>query len=389
MKSFSGLSRSTFLLALSSFFADISTEMLYPILPLFLTQTLGASVSRVGVIEGLAPAIQNVVQGLSGWLSDKLQRRKQIALIGYSIAAVSKPLTALATSWTGVLGARSLDRFGAGTRSAPRDALVAGSVADADRGKAFGLEGFGDNLGACLGPLLAVALLALFGASLRAIFVVAFVPGALAAVMVVFVRERRSVAVSTVKLDRDVARLPRDYRKALAAIAIFGVGNSSNSFLVLRTRALGASVTTTIVIYAAFNFVAALSSYPAGHLSDSLGRKGALVLCLVLFCVAYGGIALTSNLALLSVLFAVYGLEQGAFRSVGKALATDLAPEGLRATAVGWYTATLGVTGLVASVVGGELWTRFGASATFALGATSALAGSVAVVLLVPRTTAA
>src|SRR4051812_42088958 len=152
---FAGISKNTVLLALASLFADTSTEMLYPILPVFLTQILNASGSVVGLVDGIAQATQNIVQGFSGWLSDKLQKRKPVALIGYFLAAMAKPLTGFAAAWPGVLGARTLDRFGAGLRSAPRDALIASSVPEKHRGKAFGLEGVGDNLGAFLGPLLA------------------------------------------------------------------------------------------------------------------------------------------------------------------------------------------------------------------------------------------
>src|SRR5438445_699800 len=193
-RSGTGLSRNTFLLAFASLFADISTEMLYPVLPVFLTQTLGASARIVGLVEGLAQAIQNIVQGFSGWLSDKLRRRKPIAIAGYLLAAVSKPLIGLSTSWTGVLGARSLDRLGAGTRSAPRDALVAASADAAHRGRAFGLEGIGDNLGAFLGPLLAIALLTAVQVGERTIFYLAVIPGMLAALMILMVRERPMVS---------------------------------------------------------------------------------------------------------------------------------------------------------------------------------------------------
>lgn len=381
---FSGLSRSTFLLACASLFADISTEMLYPVLPIFLTEQLGADASLVGVIEGVAPAVQNLAQGVSGWASDRFRRRKPLALFGYGLAAIAKPLIGLSTSWVGVLGARSLDRLGAGTRSAPRDALVAESVDDADRGKAFGLEGAGDNLGACLGPLLAIVLLAWLHTALRWMFLLAFIPGALAGLMTAFVHEKRAAVASKTKLSLELRRLPKNYWKALAATALFGIGNSSNSFLILRTKALGASLTTTILIYAGFNFVAAVASYPAGHLSDKLGRKSMLLLSFVVFLIVYGGFALTSSLGTIGVLFALYGLHQGAFRSVGKALATDFVPQDLRATGVGWYTATIGMTGLVASVAGGQLWTRIGPPATFAFGAACALLGTIAVMVLVP-----
>ena len=201
---FSGLSTNTFLLALASLFADTSTEMLYPVLPVFLTQTLGARVSIVGLVEGITQATQNIVQGLSGWISDRLKQRKPIALLGYALAAVAKPLIGLSTGWSGVLGARALDRLGAGARSAPRDALIAASANEASRGRAFGLEGMGDNLGACLGPLIAIALLTLVHVNVRSIFFFAFVPGVLATLMILFVRETPTAADSKAKLDLSV-----------------------------------------------------------------------------------------------------------------------------------------------------------------------------------------
>jgi MFS family permease len=358
--------------------------MLYPILPLFLTEELGASAALVGSVEGVARAIQNVAQGLSGRFSDHLRRRKRIALAGYALAAISKPLIGLSMSWAHVLAARSLDRLGAGTRSAPRDALIAASVDDAHRGKAFGLEGLGDNLGACLGPLLAVALLGWFGTPLRSMFFVSFIPGVLAVVMVLFVRERASL--SPPKMNPGAGRLPRNYWKALAAFALFGIGNSSNSFLILRIKGLGVSFVTTILVYAAFNFVAALASYPAGHLSDTMGRRRLLLLSIFVFVVVYAGIGLTSNVGVIAVLFALYGVHQGVFRSVGKALVTDFVGEELRATAIGWYTTVIGLAELVASVVGGQLWIRIGPQATFVFGAIVASSSGVAAsVLVVPR----
>jgi MFS family permease len=198
---FGGLSKNTFLLALSSLFADISTEMLYPVLPIFLVQTLKASGSIVGLVDGFAQATQNIVQGFSGALSDKLRRRKPLALVGYALAAIAKPMMGMATVWQGLFAARLLDRLGAGTRSAPRDALVASSVADADRGRAFGLEGLGDNAGAFLGPLIALALLYSFHVSLRGIFYLAVIPGLLAFLMVLFVNERPATVSSKAKID--------------------------------------------------------------------------------------------------------------------------------------------------------------------------------------------
>src|SRR6266498_3349775 len=178
-KYFSGLTRNSVLLAFASLFSDISTEMLYPILPVYLTQYLKANGSIIGIIEGIAQATKNIIQGFSGWLSDKLQRRKPIALVGYFLSAVSKPFIGLANTWQVVLAARFSDRLGAGSRSAPRDALIAESVKSEHRGKAFGLEGIGDNLGAFLGPLIAVFLLASLQLDLRLIFYLAVIPGLL------------------------------------------------------------------------------------------------------------------------------------------------------------------------------------------------------------------
>ena len=381
---FAGLSRNTFLLAFASLFADISTEMLYPVLPIFLTQTLKASGSVVGLVEGIAQATQNTVQGFSGWLSDKLQRRKPIALVGYTLAAVAKPLMGLATAWPGVLGGRFLDRLGAGTRTAPRDALIAASVDEKDRGKAFGLEGIGDNAGAFLGPLIGFVLLIALQLDIRWVFYLAIIPGLLAVLMILLVRERPVSATAKTKIDLSLRQFPKTYWKYLLATGLFGIGNSSNSFLILQTKDLGASLEATILIYAGFNLVAALISYPAGFLSDSWGRRNILLLALLVFFVAYLGFAFTRNVTLIAVLFAGYGLYQGIFRSVGKALATDFVPDRLRASGLGWYNTTVGLMALVASVVAGLLWDHVGHAAVFIYGAIFAVIGGIALRALLP-----
>ena len=386
---FEGLTRNTGLLALSSLFSDISTEMLYPVLPVFLTQTLGAGGAVVGLIEGLAQATQNIVQGFSGSLSDRLQRRKPIALAGYALSAISKPLIGLSTSWAGVLGARFLDRLGAGSRSAPRDALVAASAHEDHRGKAFGLEGAGDNAGAFIGPLIAVALISGLAIPLRQIFYLAVIPGLIAFLLVLLVQERPAAAEAKARIDASPARLPPAYHRYLAATAIFGLGNSSNAFLILETRALGASLTTTILIYAGFNLAAAVVSYPAGWLSDRLGRRNLLIAGQLTFAAAYLGFGLSRDLALIGAMFVLYGVFQGVFRAVGKALAADFAPPRLRASAVGWYSATVGFSALIASLAAGLVWDRIAHAAVFLAGAGFALLGTLALLLLVPRRTRA
>ena len=381
---FGGLTRDTFLFAFTSLFADISTEMLYPVLPVFLTQTLKATGSIVGLVDGFAQAAQNIVQGFSGALSDKLQKRKRIALAGYLVAAVAKPLMGLSTVWQGVFGARLLDRIGTGIRSAPRDALIASSVDEKDKGRAFGLEGVGDNAGAFLGPLLAVFLLYALHVGLRAIFYLAIIPGLLAFFTLLLVKEQHAAVAAKAKIDVSLRQFPMGYWKYLLVTALFGLGNSSNAFLILRTQDIGASLETTILIYAAFNLVAALISYPAGALSDTWGRKNILLASFVVFLSAYLGFAVTRNVLLVAALFVFYGLYQGIFRAVGKSFASDFVPEQLRASAVGWYNTTVGLLQLVASVVAGLLWDRIGHAAVFYYGAAFAVVGSIALLLLIP-----
>ena len=382
---FAGLSRNTILLALASLFADISTEMLYPIFPIFLTQTLMANGSIVGLIEGIAQATQNISQGYSGWLSDKLRKRKSITLIGYLLAAIAKPLVGISTIWPTVLSARLLDRFGAGIRSAPRDALIAASVSKTNRGKAFGLEGIGDNLGAFLGPLLAILLLLLMRMDIRHIFYLAVIPGLLAFFMVTLVKEKKISVTEKSKINFDPGKFPKIYWKYLLITALFGIGNSSNAFLLLQTQSIGVSLVTTILIYAGFNLVAALISYPAGFFADKFGKRNILLLSFIIFIITYFGFALAQNIILIAVFFIFYGLYQGIFRTVGKALAIDFVPEQLHASGIGWYSTTIGLLQLVASIVAGLLWDYVNHAAVFFYGAGFAIVGSLAMLFLIPQ----
>jgi MFS family permease len=356
--------------------------MLYPVLPLFLTRQLGAPASVVGVIEGVAQATQNVVQGFSGWAADRLRRNKPVALVGYGLAAMAKPVIGLATAWPQVLTARFADRLGTGIRSAPRDALIAGAAGDANRGAAFGLEGVGDNLGAVAGPLVAAGLLYLAHIELRAIFFIAFIPGAIAFLLLSRVPEAPPPARRAPRID--LRALPAGYWRYLAAIAAFGIGSSSSAFIILKAADVGLAAESTLFIYAAVNLIAALASYPAGELSDVWGRKRVLLAAIAIFGIAYVGLALATAPWAVAMLFVFYGSFQGAFRAVGKALSVDLAPAALRASAVGLYSTAVGLSGLVAGIIGGQLWDRSGPSATFAYGAATAALGIVLLATIVP-----
>jgi MFS family permease len=324
-------------------------------------------------------------KAFSGALSDRLQKRKPIALAGYLAAAIAKPLIGISMTWQGVFSARLLDRVGAGTRSAPRDALIASSVDEHLRGKAFGLEGIGDNTGAFIGPLFAIFLLYSLHVGMRAIFYLAIIPGLLAFVMVLLVKERRAAVAAKSKLDVSLRQFPSGFWRYLSAIALFGLGNSSNSFLILRTRDVGAPLELTIFMYALLNLAAAIISYPAGSFSDMFGRRNVLLVSFIIFAFTYIGFARAQNVLILAALFVVYGLYQGIFRAVGKAFASDFVPENLRASGVGWYSSTVGLLQLVASIVAGLLWDRVGHVAVFYYGAIFGVAGSIGLILLTPK----
>ncbi len=377
----SGLPRDTYLLAFTSLFADVSTEMLYPVLPIFVTQVLGASASTLGAIEGVATATQYLVQGPSGWLSDRFRSHRLLAAGGYLLAAVAKPLIGTSTSWTQAFAGRFVDRAGTGTRSAPRDALIAASVSDELRGRAFGLEGLGDNLGAFIGPLLALLLLFNMRYPIRSLFYLAILPGLLSFFLVLLVRERH--AESRGATPGRVRDLPSGYWKYLLATGLFGLGNSTNALLILRAQNVGLSLETTILIYACFNLCAALASYPSGYLSDRFGRKFTLLAALGVFVITYVGFATAGSVVVVAGLFVLYGLFQGTYRVVGKALASDLSPGRLRGTGLGFYSSAVGLASLVASIAGGQLWDRLGPSATFWYGAALGTVGIAAVAILV------
>jgi MFS family permease len=265
--------------------------------------------------------------------------------------------------------------------------LIAGWVVRARRGAAFGLEGAGDNLGAVVGPLLAAGLLFALHVEMRSIFYLAFVPGTLAFVLVAFVSERRgSESPPTSGLARHgISDLPAAYWKYLLCVVVFGVGNSSNAFIILKATSVGIPAELTILVYAAYNLIAAVVSYPAGRFSDRWGRRRLFLGALALFALIYVGFALSGNALVVVPLFILYGAYQGTFRTVGKALATDLVPDELRASGLGLYAGAVGLSSLVASTVGGQLWERLSPTATFLYGASSAALGGLLLILLVPR----
>lgn len=385
-----GLPRNVVLLGVTSFFADISSEMIYPLVPIFLTVTLGAPVAVVGLIEGVAESTASLVKLGSGWISDRIGRRMPLVISGYGLAAIAKLMLALAFVWPIVLAARFVDRFGKGVRGSPRDALIADSAPPELRGRAFGLHRSMDTAGAVIGPLLALLLVAVLSDRLRVIFLLAAIPGALSVASLFFVREDRRTQVSTTGTPAATTSFLAAFRGVdrrlhlfMIASLVFAVGNSSDIFLILRAKDLGLSTTAVVLAYVVYNFVYMSAALPVGIVSDRLGRRGVFVLGLVIFAAVYVGFAFTTSALAVWPLFAVYGLYIAMTDGVGKALISDLAPVERRATMLGAYGTLTGVLVLIASALAGVLWDTVGPWAPFALGAVSAFAAAL-VLLMTP-----
>jgi len=363
-----------------SFANDLASELAYPIVPLFVTITLGAPVAVMGLIEGLAEGASVGLRGLSGWLSDREGgRRKPWIVGGYAATAASRPLLAAAPAWGWVLGARLVDRAGKAARTAPRDALIRDSTPPAIIGSAFGYHRAMDTAGAVIGPLAAVALLAL-GLSLRGVLWVTIVPALATLLLLRTVREAPAAAATA--MGRPKARLrdlPTPFWLVLGIWVTFSIGNSSDVFLLLRAHELGLGTTLAVLSYAAYNTVYSGLAWPLGSLSDRVPRTLVLGAGIAVFALVYLGFAVAPAAWAVWPLFLVYGGYMAATEGVAKAWVADYAPPGLAGTAYGVFAAASGGALLIASIVAGQLWTRVSPSAPFVLGAAAA---TVALVLL-------
>lgn len=379
-----GVSRNVFVLGLVSFAADISSEMLYPVLPIFLTTTLGMPVSLVGVIEGVAEGTAGTSKVAAGWWSDRLPRRRPLVVAGYGLSALGKLLLAVAFVWPQALLARFCDRLGKGTRTAPRDALIADSSTEGGRGRVFGFHRALDTLGAVVGPLLGLALVASLGEDrLRLVFLVALLP-ALASVALVRLARERARAVARRREERlriDLTGAPAGYWLFLGVSFIFAFGNSSDAFLLLRARDLGLGLTAVILAYVVYNVAYALLSFPAGIVADRLGPRPVLAGGFLVFGLVYLGLAAANGTAVVWPLFAAYGVTMALTEGVSRALVSDLAPADRRGAFLGLYHTTIGLTAVVASVLAGVLWDQVAPAAPFALGAATGLAAAVLLAL--------
>ncbi len=364
-----------------SLLTDISSEMLYPIVPIFITTVLGAPMAALGLIEGMAESAASILKIFSGWWSDRAGKRRPFVIGGYSLSAFSKPLLAFAQylGWPFVLAMRIMDRTGKGLRTSARDALIADYTSESQRGRAFGLHRAMDSLGAVLGPLAALYFMNRMGQSVaayRTIFLWAFVPAILGVILLFLVKEK-PFAARYGKPQFGWKIFNRDFKIFILINLIFAIGNSSDVFLIVRAKELfsGTSnaVVTVILAYVLYNLTYSLGSYPAGMLADRIGSRKVYALGLLLFSLVYLGFALNHRSAVVWALFAVYGFYAAFTDGVGKAYASKLVQEELRATGMGVYHMSNGLAAFAASTIAGLLWQVLGFRATFIYGAAAAL----------------
>ena len=378
---FKGITGNVFILGLVSFFTDVSSEMIYPLLPLFLTGLLGAGPAFLGVIEGVAESTASLLKLFSGIVSDRVRSRKRLVLMGYSISSLMRPLIGSATSPLAVLLIRTGDRVGKGIRTSPRDALIADSVDPTLRGKAYGFHRSMDHAGALVGPLLATFLLAFFVKDLRHLFWLAGIPGLIAVLLIVW-KVSEAERAPQPKMQLELSMLPAGaLRRYLLILFLFTLGNSSDAFLLLKAGAVGTPSYRLPLLWAFFHLVKMLSSMPFGALSDRIGRRSVIVAGWCVYSLSYLGFGLAQSEWQIWLLFALYGLFFGLTEGVEKAFLADMAQPAQRGAAFGWYNFAVGAGALPASLLFGSIWQYEGSLAPFLFG--SSLSGLAAILLLV------
>lgn len=377
--------RNIIILGLTSLLTDISSEMVYPLVPLFLA-SLGSGPAILGLVEGIAESTASLLKVFSGYWSDRLGRRKPLAIIGYAGSTVGKGLLAIATNWTIVLAGRVADRMGKGIRTAPRDALIADSAEEGKRGKAFGLHRAMDTAGAVGGVAIAILIVNVSGPDVRRVIVWSLVPAVIGVALLFWVRDVRFDTISrTTSASFHLSAIPSPLRRFLLVSFIFSLGNSSNTFLLLRASNEQVPVTGVLFLYLAYNIAYSVFSYPAGKLSDRLGRKSILVAGYTTYAAVYLGMAvLPSHTGYISflLLFCLYGLYSGLTDGVEKALVVDLVGAPMRATAIGLHATIVGAGLLPASLIAGQLWSLLGPAAPFAFGGGMAFFSALLLIVL-------
>lgn len=370
-----GLGKNVYTAGFVSLFMDISSEMIYPLVPLFLSNVLGVNKAVIGLIEGIAEATASLLKVFSGWFSDRIGNRKWLMALGYGISTLSRPLIAGAAVWQQVLASRFADRVGKGIRGAPRDAVIVEAAHPAFLGRAFSLHRSMDTLGAVIGPALAFFLLLLSSDNYRLVLWLSIIPGTVAVLLIIlFIKEKKrpNQAIAG-KPELSLSLFDGRFRFFVLITAIFALGNSSDVFLILRAQQLGIGTGLIPVVYLFFNLVYSVSAIPAGIVADRFGKKRVILLGLLLFAVVYYGFAVATDKTTVWILFALYGIFMGLTEGIQKAFLSTIIPADFKATAFGIYNTAIGLALFPASLIGGLLWDRISPAATFYYGASTAL----------------
>jgi len=380
-----GLGRNVFAAGLVSFFMDVSSEMVYPLVPLFLANVLGVNKSVIGLIEGIAESTASLLKVFSGWFSDRIGRRKGLMGVGYAVSVLSRPLIALAVAWQHILASRFIDRLGKGIRTAPRDAIIAESSDPGVMGRAFGFHRAMDTLGAVIGPALAFFLLSAFTGDFRKVFWVSMIPGIIAVALIIFlIKERKKVLPERHERPKlTLAHFDWRFKFFVVITTLFAIGNSSDVFLILRSQQLGITTAMIPVVYLTFNLVYALSAIPAGIAADRFGKKRVVLVGFILFALIYYGFAVAGSATAAWVLFGLYGVFMGLTEGVQKAFLTTIIPPDFKATAFGVYNTAVGLALFPASLIGGWLWDRVSPAATFYYGSAMAAVSTLLFIVFI------
>lgn len=368
--------RNIIMLGLVSCFADISSEMVYPLIPLYLTAAFGATPALVGIIEGIAESIASLLKVFSGYISDRFQHKKAIAFCGYATGVLYKIALLFAGSWAGILTARVIDRFGKGVRTAPRDVMVAESADKKSMGKAFGIHKMLDMAGSATGILLAFLLMKRIGNDgYQTVFAISIIPIVIALLLFFFIHEKKEQReiIQREHFWKNISKLDSRLKLYLFVTFLFTLGNSSNSFLLLRASDMGFESSSTILLYFIYNLTASILAIPCGKLSDRIGRKRLLVGGYLNFSLVYFGFAFCNTKPLMILIFMVYGLFTAMTAGVERAFIAEIAPPQLKGTMLGLHSTLAGIALLPASVIAGFLWDGMGASAPFIYGGVMAL----------------
>lgn len=384
------LDKNVFTLGLVSLFTDMSSHMIYPLLPIFLSSVLGVSTAFIGLLEGIAESTANLSGIFSGWFSDKLKKRKLLIFSGYGLSAVGKPFLYLATAGWHVLVVRFIDRFGKGIRTSPRDALIADSVAFEGRGRAFGIQRALDSMGAFLGPLLAFMILPALNNNLRLLFLLSFFPALIAVMIIIFLVKEKTPSPSCAgfpqKAPLSLKRFGREFKIFVAILAVFTLGNSSDAFLILRARDLGVTVVLIPILWLVYNFVSSASAAPLGTLSDKIGRKKTTLLGFFVYGIVYLGFAFSKTQGLIWFFMGLYGVYSGLTEGALRAYVADLVEDkSVLATAYGIYNTVVGLCMFPASLIMGILWQQLSPTIAFSFGATLALLSALALGLFIKK----